>query len=74
MAMDVVNGTINGTSGTINIVLEEIKKQNNITQKELAKNTNISLRTIKRVISDLKQNGQIKRIGSNKKGYWQILK
>lgn len=78
MAMDVVNGTINGTIndtiGTINIVLEEIKKQNNITQKELAKNTNISLRTIKRVISNLKQNGQIKRIGSNKKGYWQILK
>jgi len=78
MALDAVSGTINGTdgtiNGTINLVVDELKKQNDITQEELSDKTGISLRTVKRIMSSLKEKGYIKRVGSNKKGYWQVLK
>jgi predicted HTH transcriptional regulator len=35
---------------------------------------NISRRTLERVISTLKENNYIERIGSNRSGYWKILK
>lgn len=68
-------GTLNGTlSGTLNLTFEKIKNRKKITQIELSNETGIPLRTIKRNISILKENGYIQRVGSKKKGYWKILK
>ncbi len=36
--------------------------------------TGIALGTVKRVIEELKEKGYIKREGSNKTGYWKLLK
>ena len=36
--------------------------------------TGIALGTVKRVIEKLKEKGYIKREGSNKTGYWKLLK
>jgi predicted HTH transcriptional regulator len=33
----------------------------------------MSLSTVKRKIKDLKEQGIIKRIGSDKRGYWKII-
>ncbi len=38
---------------------------------EFAKVLNISETTVKRRLNDLKKDGFIRRIGSNKTGYWE---
>lgn len=47
---------------------------NIITQNEIANITNVNVRTIKRNFKILIDNLIIERIGSDKAGYWQILK
>jgi ATP-dependent DNA helicase RecG len=34
--------------------------------------TNISLRSVKRIIQELKEKDIIDRVGSDRKGYWKI--
>lgn len=65
------NDTLNGT---LKLIIEELKSNNKITQIELSQKTNIPLRTLKRYIDILKENGYIERVGSKKAGYWKILK
>ena len=67
--INLANGTLNGT---LKIVFEKISNKNNITQKEISEETGIPLRTVKRNIEVLKENGYIERIGARKKGYWII--
>lgn len=54
-------------------VLELIESETSITQKELAKRLNKNESTIMRAIKKLKELNLIKRIGSDKTGYWKIL-
>ena len=54
-------------------VLELLRKNNQITAKELAGLLGISLRHSERLITSLKQKGMIQRVGSNKNGYWEII-
>ncbi len=61
------NDTVNDT------VLNLIKQNNKITAIEISKNLNISLSTAKRRLKKLKDNEIIKRIGSDKTGYWKII-
>ena len=51
-----------------------LEKTPDITQKELSKKTNISLRTVKRIMQKFKEQNIIERIGSDRKGYWKINK
>ena len=69
------NSTVNGTvNGTVNDTVCDLIKQNNqITAAEIGERLNISLRTAKRKIKELKENGAIERIGSDKTGYWKII-
>lgn len=68
-------GTENGTQiDTEKLILNILEKTPDITQKELSENTNISLRTVKRIIQQLKEKKIIERVGSDRKGYWKILK
>ena len=57
-----------------NKIVELITNNNKITQNEIANITNVNVRTIKRNFKILIDNMIIERIGSDKTGYWQILR
>ena len=76
-----LNGVLNGALNHDKIVtenekyiIEQIIKNPNISQKDIAIETNIPYRTVQRTISILKDKGIIERVGSKKLGYWKILK
>jgi ATP-dependent DNA helicase RecG len=52
----------------------QLLKTDNFTIQELSLKTGFSTRTIEKTLSSLKNNGYIERTGSNKKGFWKILK
>lgn len=56
-----------------NEIIKTIKKNPSVTQIQLTTIIGVSLTTIENDIRILKQLGYIKRIGSNKTGYWQLL-
>ena len=66
-----INEEINETEKAI---LNEIKKNNNITQGELAQKLSIPNITIYRSIEKLKEKGIIERTGARKNGYWKVKK
>lgn len=58
-------------SDEIKLILNEIKKNNKITLKELSIKMNLKLKTLERRISVLKEKGYIQREGSKRAGYWK---
>ena len=54
------------------VVLNEIEKKPNITRAELTKSTSRNLRSIQRILENLKEKNIIERVGSNKTGYWKV--
>lgn len=56
------------------IVLECLMKDQYQTMQEIAKKTNKSIRTVARSLKKLRDCGKIVRIGTDRKGYWQINK
>jgi fido (protein-threonine AMPylation protein)/ribosomal protein S25 len=68
------NDTVKSVNDTVNDTVFSLVKQNkNITATEISERLNISLSTVKRNIKDLKEQGIIKRTGSDKTGYWKII-
>lgn len=61
------------TKDNIYNIFEMIKANPNITNKEIAIKLGISDRSVKKHISKLKENNRIRRVGSNYKGYWQVI-
>ncbi len=55
-------------------VLDAFKTNKNAVKDEVVKQTGLSSRTIDRIIKSLKDKGLLKRNGSNKTGYWEVLK
>jgi ATP-dependent DNA helicase RecG len=55
-------------------ILKQIQANKNITISELQKNIKVGRETIKRDLKKLKKLNIITRIGSDKTGYWQIIK
>lgn len=55
-------------------ILEIIRDNQNITKAKTTEITNLGKNTIDRAIQELKEKGYIKRVSSNKKGYWEVLK
>ena len=43
------------------------------TIRQLSKESGFSERMVKYYIQSLKESGSIRRIGSNRKGYWEII-
>jgi len=71
---DTENDTVKPQIDTVNeTVLSLIEQDNKITAKEIGERIKMSLSTIRRKIKDLKDNGKIERIGSDKTGYWKII-
>ena len=69
----IANGDDNGNeTGNDNLeiwkVMEILSENPSITAKQM----NISPRKVSRLIKELKENGKIVRIGSDRKGYWKI--
>ena len=56
-----------------NRIIELIINDKNITQNEMAQKLNVNVRTIKRNFKVLIENNIIERVGSDKKGYWEVL-
>ena len=55
-------------------VFELITERNDISNKEIAEKLNCSPKTVYRYIKELKSDGIIERVGSDKQGYWKINK
>ena len=55
--------------------LKEIIASNpSITAYELAAIFSVTTKTIKRDLIMLKETGQVRRVGSDKSGYWEVVK
>lgn len=54
-------------------ILSLIKEKNDITIAELANKLNKEISTIKKSIKNLKDSGVLIRVGTNRKGYWEVL-
>ncbi len=59
---------------TQNKILLELRNNPNMTHQQLMNKLDLSETTIQNNISYLRKNGYIERVGSNKTGYWKILK
>jgi len=68
---EAINGAINGDIKTIILLLE---KNPYLSKPKLEEVSGLSKRKIENIISSLKKQGIIVRIGSNKTGYWKIIK
>ena len=64
-------GDDNGDDMKILLLLE---KEPDITAKKLSEKTGFSTRKISRIIKSLRESGRIIRIGSDRKGHWEINK
>ena len=53
-------------------IVNIIKENQNITIEECSKKINKSIRTTKNIFKSLKEKNILKRIGSNKTGYWKV--
>lgn len=70
-----VNATLNAPVNlkTGDAILELVKKDRNITRKEMAQLIGKDIRTIARAIKKLYDDKRLHRVGSDKSGYWEIL-
>lgn len=53
-------------------ILEMVKRNPEITVKALANATGMTLSTVQRRLAKLQSNGQVRRVGSKKTGYWEV--
>ena len=71
---DTLNDTLNDTiKNRQNDILDLIRKTPSITRKEIAVKLNISEPTVARDLKMLQETSIIKRNGSNKNGFWEII-
>ena len=67
-----MNGVVKLTDGE-ETVLDILKKNPNATIKMISNETDLSVRTIQRILVSLKENDLLIRSGSDKTGYWEVL-
>lgn len=71
----VANGDNNGDNQSDrDKVLLLLKEEPDITAKKMSEQTGLSTRKISRIIRELRESEMIIRIGSSRKGYWEINK
>ena len=70
-------GNLGGNGGNLGgnhlAVIELIENEPEITLIEMSERAGTSLRTIERIVSELKKAGKIERVGSNRTGHWKVL-
>lgn len=67
-----IGGNNGGNNGDKNTILNLLKKEPAFTAKELSEQTGFSARKISRLVKELRETGKIVRIGSARKGFWQV--
>ena len=71
---DTVNDTVNDKADTIKTnIMKLLTSSPNITYDDIAQNIGISRATVARTIKELKNDNLIHRVGTDKKGYWEII-
>ena len=71
---NLVSGTVKSKNVTVNVtVFSLIKQDHKITAIEISERLKMSLRTVRRKIKELKEQGLIERIGSDKTGHWKAF-
>ena len=60
-------------NGKERLVLSEVKKNTHITRNELIEITSIAPATLSRIFKTLKDKGFLRRQGSDKTGYWEVI-
>lgn len=71
---DTVNDTAKSQIDTVNdTVFSLIQQDNKITAKDISERLEVSLSTVRRKIKELRANGKLERIGSDKTGHWKII-
>lgn len=65
-------GTIDTKRQDEEKILELIRNNPRITQNLIKEQTDLSLRTVKRIMADLQKSGRVNRIGNNRSGKWQV--
>ena len=71
---EVVNEAVSEADNRQKKVLLAVKENPSITIRQLTEKTGIAKATLEREIRKMKQNGLIKRIGSDKTGHWEVIK
>ena len=59
---------------TVEKIINAIGENSKITQKELVKMTGLTRRGVEWNIKKLKKEGIIRRVGSARSGYWEVVK
>lgn len=67
-----IGGNNGDNNGDKNTILNLLKKEPAFTAKELSEQTGVSARKISRLVKELRETGKIVRIGSARKGFWQV--
>ena len=77
MGNRVGNNSENGEAVRLNEtqrkILDEIRNNPNITKEQLSIKICKGKTTIDNGIKFLRENGRLRRIGSNKNGYWEVM-
>lgn len=71
---DTVNDTVKSQIDTVNDTVFSLIQQNNkISANEMSARMKMSVSTIRSKIKELKNQGKIVRIGSDKTGHWKVI-
>ena len=70
-----VNDGVNGVNDGVNrkLIIDLIKNEPTVTIASIIEKTGIPRRTIDRTISELKNSGVIKRVGTKRTGHWEMI-
>lgn len=69
-----VDGLVDGLVDSQKMIIKLIIENPKISKMEMAKKVGISTTAIDKNITSLKQNGFLLRVGSDRAGYWEIVK
>ena len=70
---DVVENVVENKGNVVENILASISKNSTISTKELAAICSLSERQVQRIMTKLKEQGVIRRIGPDKGGRWEII-
>lgn len=73
IAIETANGEAPTNVGVKGEILNCLRKEPSLSARELAPLLNKTSRTVERHLKELREQGKIKRIGSNKAGHWEVL-
>lgn len=71
--IEIKSNQISNDTDRLTAVLNLIINNTNISTVQIAKKLGVSKRTVLRDIEELKKREKIKRIGSERNGYWKLL-